>query len=47
MTMLDLCCLAGFSLVPATGGYSLVPVHRLLIMVAPLVAQGSRVLRLQ
>ena len=47
MAMLDLCCLAGFSLVPATGGYSLVPGHRLLIVVAPLVAQGSRVLRLQ
>ena len=37
--MLGLCCCAGFSLVAATKGCSLVAVRRLLIMVASLVAE--------
>ena len=41
MAMLGLHCRAGFSLVGANGSYSLVAVHRLLVVVASLVA-GDR-----
>ena len=37
--MLGLCCCAGFSLAAASGGYSLVAVHGLLIAVASLVVE--------
>ena len=37
--MLDLCCWGGFSLVAASGGYFPVAVHRLLIVLASLVAE--------
>ena len=37
--MLGLHCLAGFSLVVAGGGYSLVAVHRLLTAVASLTVE--------
>ena len=39
MAVLGLCCSAGFSLVVASGGYSLVAVHGLLIAVVSLVAE--------
>ena len=39
LAVLGLCCCAGFSLVAATKGCSLVAVRRLLIMVASLVAE--------
>ena len=38
MAVLGLCCCAGFSLVAASGYYSLVVLHRLLITVVSLVA---------
>ena len=38
-TMLGLCCCAGFSPAAASGGYSLVAVHGLLIAVASLVVE--------
>ena len=41
--MLGLCCHAGFSLVAASGGYSLVVVHGLLISVASLVVEACRI----
>ena len=34
LTVLGLCCCVGFSLVAATGGYSLIAVFRLLIVAA-------------
>ena len=37
LAILGLCCCVGFSPVAASGGYSLVAVHRLLIAVASLV----------
>ena len=37
LTLLGLCCAAGFSLVAVIKGYSLVAVHRFLIVVASLV----------
>ena len=37
--MVGLACCAGFSLVAATGGYSLVVVYRFLIVVTPLVVE--------
>ena len=37
--MLGLPCYVDFSLVAGSGGYYLVAVHRLLIVVAPLVAE--------
>ena len=46
--MLRLRCCKDFSLVVASGGYSLVALFRLLVAVSPLVAEtGSRVLRLR
>ena len=39
MAVLGLCCSAGFSLVVASVGYSLVAVHGLLIAVVSLVAE--------
>ena len=39
MTVLGLHCYAGFSLVAASGGYSLVVVHRLRIVVASVVVE--------
>ena len=39
LAVLGLCCCVGFSLVAASGRYSLVAVHRLLTAVAPLVAE--------
>ena len=39
MTVLGLHCYAGFSLVAASRGYSLVVVHRLLIVVASVVVE--------
>ena len=44
LTVLGLCCCAGFSLIVASGGYSLVAVLRCLIVVASIVGhvfQGS------
>ena len=41
MAVLGLHCRAGFSLVVASSDYSLVVVHRLLIVVASLVAEHS------
>ena len=38
-TVLGLCCCKGFSLVSESGGYSLVEVHGLLIVVASLVSE--------
>ena len=40
LAVLGLCCCVGFSLVVASGAFSLAVVHRLLIAVASLVAQG-------
>ena len=40
MTVLGLQCYAGFSLVAASRGYSLVVVHRLLIVVASVVVEN-------
>ena len=37
--MLGLCCCMGFSLVVASGGYSLIALHRLLIVVASLFSE--------
>ena len=37
--MLGLCCCSGFSLVVASGGYSLLLAHRLLIAMAPFAAK--------
>ena len=37
--MVGLACCAGFSLVAARGGYSLVVVYRFLIVVTPLVVE--------
>ena len=37
--VVGLACCAGFSLVAATGGYSLVVVYRFLIVVTPLVVE--------
>ena len=39
LSVLSLCCCTGLSLVAENGGYSLVGVHRLLTVVAPLVVQ--------
>ena len=39
LAVLDLCCWKGFSLVAASGGYFPVAVHRLLIVLASLVAE--------
>ena len=39
LTVLGLCCYKGFSLVSESGGYSLVEVHGLLIVVASLVSE--------
>ena len=39
MAVLGLCCYMGFSLVVASGGYSLAAVHRLLTAVASLLAE--------
>ena len=39
LTLLGLCCYAGFSLAAASKGYSLVAVHRFLIVVASLVVE--------
>ena len=48
LAVLGLCCCTGFSLVVASGGYSPVAVHGLLIVVASLVAElGSRAHGLQ
>ena len=41
LAVLGLCCYAGFSLVVASGGYSLVEVNRLLVPGAFLVAYGA------
>ena len=41
LAVLGLCCCTGFSLVVASGGYSLVVIDRLLIVVASLVAEHS------
>ena len=40
LAVLGLYCFVGFSLVAASGGYSLVGVHRLLIAVASLAEHG-------
>ena len=40
LAMLNLCCCASFSLVVASGGYSLVVVRVLLTVAASLVARG-------
>ena len=39
MAVLDLCCCVGFSLVAASGGYSLAVVRGLLIVMASLVEE--------
>ena len=39
--LLGLRCYVGFSLVVASGGYSLAVMHRLLILVASLVAKSG------
>ena len=41
LAVLGLCCCLGFSLVAASGGYSLVAVSRLLIVLASLVVERS------
>ena len=40
MVVLGLCCCTGFSLVAASGGYSVVAVGRLLIVVAFVAEHG-------
>ena len=45
--MLDLCFYAGFSLVAASGSYSLVAVHSLTAMAFLAAEHGSRLLGLQ
>ena len=47
LAVLGLWCLTGFSLVAASGGYSLVAVRRLLFAVASLVEHGLQGLRPQ
>ena len=39
LAVLGLCCYAGFSLAVTSGGYSLVAVHGLIMVVAALVAE--------
>ena len=39
LAVLGLCCCTGFSLVASSGGYSLVSVHRLFILISVLVVE--------
>ena len=38
---MELCCFTGFSLVVTSRGYSLIAMHGLLIVVAPLVVENG------